>query len=218
MMLDRETFIRENLAVDTAPLVPEVELYLASEITPIWRATAAELEAVGMPPPFWAFCWPGGQALARYILDNPETFRGRRVLDFAAGGGVASIALAKAGAASVTASEIDSYAIAALKLNAEINNVCFEITEADLTRMESQGWDMVIAGDVCYERPMSERVTSWLRELADAGVTVLMADPGREYAPRAGLIELASYEIPTSRELEDREMRTTVLWRMRTTT
>lgn len=214
MKTDRATFIRDNLAVDTAPLVPEIELYLASEVTPIWQATAADLEAAGMPPPFWAFCWPGGQALARYILDNPEIFHGRRVLDFAAGGGIASIALVKAGAAAVTASEIDPYAIAALKLNAALNDVSFASTEGDLTQDPDQAWDMVIAGDVCYERPMSDRVICWLRDLADAGVVVMMADPGREYAPRVGLTQLATYEVPTSRELEDSEIRTTVLWRM----
>ena len=155
MSSDKETFIRANLAVGTVPLVPEIQLYLAGEITPIWQATAADLEEASMPPPFWAFCWPGGQALARHILDNPEISRGKRVLDFAAGGGVASIALAMAGASTVTASEIDPFAIAAMKLNAVLNDVAFEIVEGDLTREQNQGSDIVIAGDVCYERPMS---------------------------------------------------------------
>lgn len=211
---DLKTFIRENLAVDTPPLVPEIRLYLASEITPIWQATVAELEAAGMPPPFWAFCWPGGQALARYILDHPETVRGKHVLDFAAGGGVAAIAAMKAGAAAVTASDIDLYAVAAMELNANLNDVSFEIIEGDLTQDGDPGWDMVIVGDVCYERPMAERVTGWLRRLAADGATVLMADPGREYLPPDGLTEIATYQIPTSRELESSDMSTTVLWRV----
>lgn len=214
MSSDKETFIRANLTVGTAPLVPEIQLYLAGEITPIWQATAADLEEASMPPPFWAFCWPGGQALARHILDNPEISRGKRVLDFAAGGGVASIALAMAGASTVTASEIDPFAIAAMKLNAALNDVAFEIVEGDLTREQNQGSDIVIAGDVCYERPMSGEVASWLRKLAATGATVLMADPGREYLPKDGLAELASYEVPTTRELEDSDACTTVLWRV----
>jgi len=167
-----------------------------------------------MPPPFWAFCWPGGQALTRHILDNPEIFRGKRVLDFAAGGGVVSIALAMAGAFTVTASEIDPFAIAARKLNAAPNDVAFEIVESNLTREQNQGSDIVIAGDVCYERPMSGEVASWLHKLAATGATVLMADPGREYLPKDGLAELALYEVPTSRELEDSDACTTVLWRV----
>ncbi len=222
MSSDKAEFIRANLAVETPPLVPEIRLYLATEITPIWQATEAELDAADMPPPFWAFCWPGGQALARYILDNPEKFRGKRVLDFAAGGGIASIALVKAGAAPVTASEIDPYAIAAMQLNAALNDVEFDITEADLTLGSNgdsnPGWNIVIAGDICYERSMSADVMAWLRGLAEDGAgdgtMVLMADPGRNYLPQDGLAELAVYDIPTSRDLEDREMRTTVLWRV----
>ncbi len=186
-------------------MVPEIQLYLAGEITPIWQATAADLEAACR----CRSSRSAGQALARHILDNLEIFRGKRVLDFGAGGGVASIALAMAGASTVTASEIDPLAIAAMKLN-----VAFEIVDGDLTREQNQGSDIVIAGDVCYERPMSGEVASWLRKLAATGATVLMADPGREYLPKDGLAELASYEVPTSRELEDSDACTTVLWRV----
>ncbi len=191
MSSDKETFIRANLAVGTAPLVPEIQLYLAGEITPIWQATAADLEAACRRRSSRS----AGQALARHILDNLEIFRGKRVLDFGAGGGVASIALAMAGASTVTASEIDPFAIAAMKLN-----VAFEIVDGDLTREQNQGSDIEVA--------------SWLRKLAATGATVLMVDPGREYLPKDDLAELASYEVPTSRELEDSDACTTVLWRV----
>ncbi len=215
MTTEPADFIRANTAPATPPLAPEITLYLAGEITPIWQATEATLEKAGLPPPFWAFCWPGGQVLARYLLDNPETVRGKTVLDFAAGGGVAAIAAVMAGAARVTASEIDPYAIAAMKLNAALNDVSFETTEADLTADTDTGWDMILAGDVCYERPMSDRVMAWLRTHAARGATVLMADPGRNFLPDHGLDELASYDVPTTKELEDRETRVTVLWQVR---
>lgn len=214
-MTEPPDFIRANTAPATPPLVPEITLYLASEITPIWQATEATLEKAGLPPPFWAFCWPGGQVLARYLLDHRETVRGRSVLDFAAGGGVASIATVMAGATRVTASEIDAYAIAAMNLNAMLNHVQFDTTEADLTGDTNSEWDVILAGDVCYERPMSDRVMEWLRAHAAKGATVLMADPGRNFLPDHGLDELASYDVPTTKELEDRETRVTVLWRVR---
>ena len=207
-------FIAANTAVARPPIVPEIALYLASEITPIWHATESALEANDVPPPFWAFCWPGGQALARHILDHQELVQGRRVLDFAAGCGVAAIAAALSGAGHVAANDIDDHAMAAVRMNAGLNQVAIEEVRGNLVGGPGGGWDLVVAGDVCYERPMSGDVTSWLRGLAADGAEVLMGDPGRNFLPDDGLLEVARYDVPTSRELEDRETRTTVIWRV----
>jgi predicted nicotinamide N-methyase len=210
----RAEFIRRNTIVAAPPLVPELRLHLASEITPIWHATEATLERTGLPPPYWAFAWPGGQALARHLLDRPALARGRHVLDFGAGSGLVAIAASRAGAAAVVAAEIDAFAAAAIALNAALNTVVVEVVIDDLVDRDD-GWDLVLAGDICYERPMAERVTAWLCTLAARGAVVLLGDPGRSYLPRDRLDELASYDVPTSRELEDREMRATGIWRLR---
>ena len=214
-MRSAERFVHANTAVAAAPLVPEISLHLATEVTPLWQATESELARSGLEPPFWAFAWPGGQALARHVLDHPELVRGRRVLDIAAGCGIAAIAAARAGAAEVIANEIDDFAAAALALNAGINRAAVEISRRDLLGDGgSDGFDLILAGDVCYERPMADRVIPWLRSLAGAGVTILMGDPGRAYLPAQGLVEVASYDVPTSRELEDRELRVTRVLRL----
>lgn len=212
--LDVGAFVRAQTAVATPPLVPEIRLHLATQITPLWEATEATLAAANVPPPYWAFAWPGGQALARYVLDRPEIVRGRRVLDFAAGCGLGAIAAAKAGAAQVVASDIDAIAIEVMQLNAALNDVAFATTSVDLSRGTEWPWDVVIAGDVCYERPMAEAILPWLRGLARGGITVLMADPGRAYLPATGLEEIARYDVPTSLELEDRTTRTTRVLRL----
>lgn len=212
-MNDPTAFIRANTELLRPPLVPEIELHLASEIVPIWRKTEEELAAEGVPPPFWAFAWAGGQALARWVLDHPQTVRGRRVLDFASGSGLSAIAAAKAGATEVIANEIDRFAIAAITLNAKVNDVRVACVFDDLIGRDD-GWETVIAGDVCYEREMSERVFAWLRALAARGATVLMGDPGRNYLPKGDLHELAVYDVQTTRELEDREVRRTKVWRV----
>ena len=194
------------------PLVPEIRLYLATEVTPIWLGTEAALARSGLPPPFWAFAWAGGQALARYLLDHPDEVAGRSVLDFGAGSGLIAIAAAKAGATSVLAAEIDNFAAAAIAANAALNDVEIAVQTADLLATVKSGWDVVTAGDVCYERPMADRVTGWLRMLTARGTLVLLGDPGRAYLPAEGLIERARYLVPTGRELEDRETRETVVW------
>ena len=196
------------------PLVPEIRLYLATEVTPIWLATEETLARSGLSPPFWAFAWAGGQALARYLLDHPDEVAGRSVLDFGAGSGLIAIAAAKAGATSVLAAEIDDFAAAAIAANAALNDVEIAVQTADLLATVKSGWDVVTAGDVCYERPMADRVTGWLRMLAARGTLVLLGDPGRAYLPAEGLIERARYLVPTSRELEDRETRETIIWEM----
>ena len=206
-------FVRANTAVAAAPLVPEIRLYLASEITPLWYATEASLARDQLPPPYWAFAWAGGQALARHILDHPELVRGRAVLDFGSGSGLVAIAAAKAGAR-VTAAEIDPFAAAAIGLNAALNRVDVAIERADVVGREPAPWEVVLAGDMCYERPLADRLTRWLRSLAARGTVVLLGDPGRAYLPAAGLEELARHEVPTSLELEDRLSREGVVWRM----
>jgi predicted nicotinamide N-methyase len=210
--LDPAAFIRCNTAITAPQLVPEIRLYLATEITPIWQATEETLARRALPPPFWAFAWAGGQALARYLLDHPTEVVGRSVLDFGAGSGLVAIAAAKAGATSVLAAEIDHFAAAAIAANAALNDVAIAVRTMDLLDTIDSYWEVVTAGDVCYERPMADRVMGWLRMLAARGVLVLLGDPGRAYLPSEGLIERAHYLVPTSRELEDRECRDTVIW------
>jgi predicted nicotinamide N-methyase len=210
--LDPAAFVRCNTVITAPQLVPEIRLYLATEITSIWQATEETLARRALPPPFWAFAWAGGQALARYILDHPTEVVGRSVLDFGAGSGLVAIAAAKAGATSVLAAEIDHFAAAAIAANAALNDVAIAVRTLDLLDTTDSHWEVVTAGDVCYERPMADRVVSWLRILAARGVLVLLGDPGRAYLPSEGLIERAHYLVPTSRELEDRECRDTIIW------
>jgi predicted nicotinamide N-methyase len=210
-MLNPLDFVLAETVIATPPLVPEIRLHLASEVVPLWQATETNLTERGLPPPYWAFAWPGGQALARHLLDHPDLVRGKRVLDFAAGSGLAAIAAAKASAASAAAAEIDRFAIAAIGLNAKLNGVGLETIEADILG-QAGGWDVVLAGDVCYERPMAERVGEWLGRLAAGGTQVLMGDPGRNYLPTTGIREVARYQVPTSLDLEDRISRETIVW------
>jgi predicted nicotinamide N-methyase len=201
-----------------APLVPEVALHLAGDSIALWSETEA-LEAGGppLPPPYWAFAWPGGQALARYILDHPGEVSGKTVLDFGSGSGLVAIAAAKAGAACACASEIDPLALVALELNAAANGVFIEPLESDIIGTDAR-WDTVLAGDMCYERELSGRLTVWLKDLAKDGVRVLIGDPGRNYFPGEGatLTRLASYTVPTSRDLENRECRETSVYLLKT--
>ncbi|GAA0599471.1 methyltransferase [Craurococcus roseus] len=212
-MKDAADFLRANTAIAPAPLVPELRLHLATEITPIWQATEAWLEREGVAPPFWAFAWPGSVAVARMLLDRPELVRGKRVLDFAAGCGLAAIAAARAGAASVEAAEIDPLAVAAIRLNAELNGVEVVALAEDVVGTPCR-WDRVIAGDVCYEAPMARRILPWLRGLAAAGAEVWLADPGRAYVPGEGLETLARVAVPVTRELEDRDVREVTVSRL----
>jgi predicted nicotinamide N-methyase len=210
--LSAADFVRDNTLPGRAPLVPEIVLQLASEITPIWQATEDWLAARNVAPPFWAFAWPGGQALARHVLDAPDAVAGRRVLDFAAGGGIAAIACAMAGAAAVEAAEIDPLAIAAIALNAAANHVTVTAAEGDVVGAACR-WDLILCGDICYEAPMSGHVLPWLRAMA-AQCEVWLADPARGYQPRDGLARIGDYTVPTTRELEDRTERAVTLSRL----
>ncbi len=195
------------------PLVPEVKLHLAHEALPLWEKTEEELGALGLPPPFWAFAWAGGQALARYVLDNPKLVAGRRVLDFASGSGLVAIAATRAGAATVTASEIDSFAFAAIAANSAANGAGVAVTEADVIGRD-EGWDVVLVGDAFYEKPLAERLLSWLETLRARGATVLIGDPGRTYLPKDRLTRLATYDVPVTRALEDTEIKKTSVWQL----
>jgi len=204
-------FIRANTLLTPASLVPELLLYQATALTPIWQASEDWLAAHNVAPPFWAFAWPGGQAVARHILDNPALTEGRRVLDFAAGGGVAAIAAARAGAASVEANDIDPLALTAVSLNASANKVDVRTVAGDIVGSPCR-WDMILAGDVCYEGPMSRRIMPWLCAMAGSA-EVWLSDPGRAYLPD-GLHRMAEYVVPTTLELEDRTIRHTALYRL----
>ncbi len=205
-------FVRANTAIAVPPLAPEIHLHLATEITPIWQATEVSLSRWGTPPPFWAFAWAGGQAVARYLLDHPDTVAGKEVLDICSGSGIVAIAAAKAGAARVVAADIDPFAAAAIALNAELNGVTLQVETRDMLARTVIGWPVVLAGDVCYEEPMASRAIGLLRRVAARGRLALLGDPGRAYLPREGLIERARYVVPVSRELEDREAREGVVW------
>ncbi len=207
-----KAFIDANTAIGRPALVPEVGLHLATEITPIWQASEAWLRAGDIEPPFWAFAWPGSQSLARHVLDHPATVAGLRVLDFAAGGGLAAIACAQAGAALVEAAEIDRLAVAAIELNAALNAVSVTAMLGDVVGAACR-WDVILCGDVCYEAPMTGHILPWLRRMA-RDATVLVADPGRAYAPRDDVAIIARHMVPTTMELEDHTERLVTLLRL----
>jgi predicted nicotinamide N-methyase len=209
----RRRFILENTRLQRPPHTPELALHLADEVTPIWKLTEEALQEIGLPPPFWAFAWAGGQALARYLLDNPHAVAGRRVLDFASGSGIVGVAAMQAGAADVLCADIDPFCGAALALNAEANGVACGFTGVDLLDAPAPAWaQVIVAGDICYEKPLAERVMAWLAQARAAGATVLIGDPGRSYFPRTGLTKLAEYQVPTTRELEDFAVKRTGVW------
>jgi predicted nicotinamide N-methyase len=213
---DHEAFIRQNTRLFAVPHAPEISLHMADEATALWQSTEDELGEIGLPPPFWAFAWAGGQALARYVIDNPSLVRGRRVLDFASGSGLVAIAAARAGAAHVEAADIDVFAAAAIQLNARVNAVESIITTVLADVIDHDGpWDIVLAGDICYQRDVAERVIAWLMRLHEQGTTVLIGDPGRSYLPREALIAVASYQVPTTRALEDMEIKNSSVWRFK---
>jgi len=211
---DRGGFILANTRLLAPPLVPELRLWLADEAVPIWRKTEEELGEMGLPPPFWAFAWAGGQALARYVLDHPSRVRGRRALDFAAGSGLVAIAAAKAGATQTEASDIDAFALAAIDANAAENGVEISAKREDLIGTD-EGWEIVLAGDVSYEKDMAEAATDWLSKLSRRGADVLIGDPRRAYLALDRLECVAEYRVPVTRELEDSEIKRTGVFRFR---
>ena len=212
MKTDPEVFIQANTDVLSPPHVPEVRLRLATEAHDLWLKTEEELEEIGLPPPFWAFAWAGGQGLARYILDHPEAVAGKSVLDFASGSGLVGIAARMAGASAVLAADIDPWSGTAIGLNAVLNGVAVDRSAENLVGRDA-GWDVVLAGDVFYDRAFADVLVPWFSALAARGATVLVGDPGRAYCPRERMEALATYQVPVTRALEDSEVKKTTVWR-----
>lgn len=208
-----ERFILENTAPLAPPHVPEIVLHLADEAHDLWKRTEEELAEIGLPPPFWAFAWAGGQGLARYVLDHPGTVRGKCVLDFASGSGLVAIAALKAGAKAAIAADIDPFCAAAIRLNATANGVEPAFTDKDRIGADD-GWEVVLAGDVFYEKPLADRLLPWFRSLKGRGADILVGDPGRAYLPKEGFERLAVYAVPVTRALEDAEVKRTTVWRL----
>jgi predicted nicotinamide N-methyase len=214
MRTGRGPFIRENTEILAPPLLPEIRLHLASESVPLWQKTEAELGGLGLEPPFWAFAWAGGQALARYILDRPYIVRGKTVLDLASGSGLVAIAAAKAGAARIIAADIDAFAHAAIGLNCAINAIAVEIVGDDLLDAPPPAVDVILVGDLFYEKALALRCFAWLREAQLQGIAVLIGDPGRSYLPKDRLVKIAEYQVPVTRDLEDAEIKRSAVWRL----
>ena len=215
MILDRRAFILRHTRPQSPPHAPELTLYLADEVEAIWRMTEEALQQTGLEPPFWAFAWAGGQALARYVLDHPDEVRGRRVLDFATGSGMVAIAAMRAGAASALGCDIELFCEAAVALNAAANGVEVGFTGRDLLQAPAPEADVILAGDICYHSALAGPALRWLQAAHGRGTRVLLGDPGRAYLPREGLEPLARYQIRTTRDLEDREVRDTRVFTFR---
>lgn len=208
-------FIIANTRLITPPHVPEIRLYLAEESLPIWQKTEDQLGEMNVPPPFWAFAWAGGQALARYLLDNRHSVTGMDVLDLGTGSGLTAIAAMQAGARSVLASDIDPMAIVAAQLNAAANSVLIATTTDDLLDQPFAGHDVVLVGDLFYERQVAERVLNYLTKAQAAGAHILVGDPQRSYFPSDRFACLAEYEVQVTRELEDSLVKKTAVWALR---
>lgn len=213
-IIDRAQFIRANTTLMSPPLVPEVHLHLAHEAVPLWQKTEEELGQLGLPPPFWAFAWAGGQALARHVLDHPEIVCGKRVTDLASGSGLVGIAAMKAGAANVLAADIDAFSVDAIRINADANNVAVVATGSDLLMQPAKDCDVILVGDLFYEKGLAEKVFAWLEEAEASGITTLIGDPGRSYLPRDKLTKLGEYKVQVTRDLEDAEVKLTSVWRL----
>lgn len=207
-------FIRANTRLLPVPLVPEIRLHLAEESMPIWQKTEEELGRMNVPPPWWAFAWAGGQALARHLLDTPALVAGRSVLDLGAGSGLTAIAAAKAGAASVLAADIDPYALVAVALNAGANSVAVETTGADLLTAPPARHGTILVGDMFYERPLAERALAFIDAARKGGADILVGDPRRSYFPIERFRQIAEYSVPVTRDLEDMEIKHTAVWRL----
>ncbi|MFI9274970.1 class I SAM-dependent methyltransferase [Kitasatospora sp. NPDC052896] len=212
--LSDTAFVREETRPTPVPFVPEIRLRMADDAIALWERTESARGEIGLPPPFWAFAWAGGVAVTRYVLDHPELVAGRTVLDVAAGSGLVGIAAAKRGAKSVRAAEIDAYAVAAIAINAEANGVHLDATAGDLLDGDGGSAEVVLAGDVFYERAMAARFLPFLERARARGAVVVVGDPGRAYLPRERFTPLAVYEVPVVADLEDAALKTTTVWQL----
>jgi len=214
VIADRTAFIHANTRAVRPPCIPELVLNMAEDSLALWRMTEEELGRHGLPPPFWAFAWAGGQALARHLLDNPILVAGRTVLDVAAGSGLLAIAAMRAGAASARAVDLDPFSAAAVRLNAALNGVEISAETADALSTPPQE-ETILVGDLFYDRDIAAQLLPWLREAAGRGRTVLVGDPGRAYLPKSALEKVAEFAVPVSRDLEDQDVKHTGVWRLR---
>jgi predicted nicotinamide N-methyase len=210
----RRNFIRTHTTQLPVPLCPEIKIHLAHEAVPLWQKTEEELGQIGLPPPFWAFAWAGGQALARYVLDNADVVTGKRVIDLASGSGLVAIAAMKAGATHVIAADIDEFASAAISLNANYNQVEVAVTTVDLLQTVVEHVDVILVGDLFYEKSIASTCYNWLLNAHQGGIDVLIGDPGRSYLPKDKLLKIAEYNVPVTRDLEDAEIKRTAVWRL----
>lgn len=205
-------FIVANTKLLAPPHVPEICLHLAEESLPIWQRTEEELGAMNVPPPYWAFAWAGGQALARYVLDHPDTVAAKAVLDLGSGSGLTAIAAMRAGAASALAADLDPMALASVALNAAANGVRIDVTDQDVLAGSPGGHDVVLVGDLFYERELADRVLAYIGRAAETGARVLVGDPERSYFPKDRFVRVADYEVAVTRELEDALIKRTSVW------
>ena len=213
--MSKSDFIRQNTTVMTPPLVPEVKLHLAHEAVPLWQKTEEELGEMGIAPPFWAFAWAGGQALARYVLDHSSIVKNLKVLDLATGSGLVAIAAAQAGSTSAIAADIDEFATTAAEMNAELNRVSLKVKLEDLLHQQPPSTDVILVGDLFYEKTLATRCLAWLRQAQEQGAKIFIGDPGRSYLPRDQLEKLAEYNVPVTRDLEDAEIKRTAVWQLK---
>ncbi len=209
-----QKFIAANTRPLTPPLVPEIRLHLAEESLPIWQKTEEELGEMNVPPPYWAFAWAGGQALARYLLDNPDIVAGKTVIDLGSGSGLTAIAAKRAGAATVLAADIDVLALAAVRVNAALNGVALDVTSDDLLARPPDSVDVILVGDLFYERELAERVTAYIEKASAQGTRVLIGDPKRSYFPAGRFTLAAEYQVPVTRELEDADIKRSSVWQL----
>jgi predicted nicotinamide N-methyase len=217
MAFTGEEMVRANTRLSSVALVPELRVHQASEPIGVWQRTERAAGRTGLDPPFWAFAWAGGQALARYLLDHPETVKDRQVIDIASGSGLVAIAAARAGAAAVTGYDIDPLAIAAITLNAAANGVTVlavqaDILDSDILDTGGPGPDVLLVADAFYERELARRVTRFLARGQARGADVLVGDFGRAYLPRDRLAPLAAYDVPGLSALEDSDVKRTTVW------
>jgi predicted nicotinamide N-methyase len=212
MKTEPRAFILANTGVMAPPHTPEIPLRLADEAHDLWLKTEEELEEIGLPPPFWAFAWAGGQGLARYILDHPSCVAGKRVVDFASGSGLLAIAAAKAGAQSVIAVDIDPWTETAIALNSALSAVEIAFCGDNIVGQTIDA-DVLLAGDVFYDKSFADALIPWFASLRAEGTEVIVGDPGRAYCPRDRMQALATFEVPVTRALEDSEVKKTTVWR-----